>query len=49
MNQQLHLKLVEPRSWELSELDRIRARTGIAAARKALRASQPYLWDNNAA
>ena len=49
MNQQLHLKLVEPRSWELSELDKTRARAGIAAAREALRASQPFLWDNNAA
>ncbi len=49
MNQQLLLIYASPRTWELTDLDRKRARRGIAAARKALRESQPNLWDNNTA
>ena len=49
MNKQLHLVYTSPRSWELTDLDRQRAKRGLAAARKALRDSQPFLCDNNTA
>ncbi|MDG2300217.1 MAG: hypothetical protein P8L22_00450 [Acidimicrobiales bacterium] len=49
MKQQLRLVYAEPRTWELTNLEKERARRGIAACRKALNATQPFLWDNNTA
>ncbi|MED5265169.1 MAG: hypothetical protein VYA88_03390 [Actinomycetota bacterium] len=49
MNQQLHLIYTQEKAWELTDLDKERARRGIAACRKALNQTQPYLWDRNTA
>ena len=49
MNQQLHLVYSQPKNWELTDLDKERAKRGIAACRKALDQTRPFLWDNNTA
>ncbi len=49
MNQQLHLVYSQPKNWELTDLDKERAKRGIAACRKALDETRPFLWDNNTA